>query len=123
VAAELIGPCRCPLCGGKARLTLAKSQLAVITCNGCNFQGFARSDRSDELLRGMRLAVDAAPVATVATSPAGTSEAAAPAPVRTDPLPAPVRTGATPPTTSQPAPAKPSSAQRAARSGWLGLNL
>lgn len=61
MAAELIGRCKCPLCNSdKARLTLAKSQLAVITCNGCNFQGFARSDRSDELLRA-RLVADPAP--------------------------------------------------------------
>jgi hypothetical protein len=60
MAAELIGRCRCPLCrSDKARLSLAKSGLPVITCNGCNFQGFARSDRSDELLRGLIVAAPA----------------------------------------------------------------
>ena len=57
MAAELIGRCRCPVCGSdKARLTLAKSQLAVLTCNGCNFQGFARSGTSDEKLRSFVIA-------------------------------------------------------------------
>jgi hypothetical protein len=84
VAADLIGRCRCPVCGGdKARLSLAKSRLVVLTCNGCNFQGFARSDRSDEKLRA--LLVD--PVRTGDPEPAPTPE-----PVRTaPPVPAPVQ--------------------------------
>jgi hypothetical protein len=51
--AELIGVGRCPIgCGStKARYTLSAKQLAVGTCNACNCQVFARSDRSDELLR------------------------------------------------------------------------
>lgn len=50
--AELIGNCSCPLCGNnKARVKLSKAQLAVLTCNSCNCQLFARSDRSDELVR------------------------------------------------------------------------
>jgi len=57
MAAELIGLCKCPLCGStKAKLTLAKSGLPVLTCNGCNTQMFARSDRSDDLMRGLILA-------------------------------------------------------------------
>lgn len=93
MAAESIGRCKCPVCGSdKARLSLAKSRLSVLTCNGCNFQGFARSDRSDELLRAR---IVAEPVRTEPT------EAPAPAPVRTAPAaapnPTPVRTGNPPP--------------------------
>ena len=89
MAAELIGRCTCPVCKGRARLTLARTQLPVITCNGCNFQGFARSDRSDALLRALVVPGDDA----------------APEPVRTEPppppKPAPVRT---PEPVQQPAP-------------------
>lgn len=54
MAAETIGRCTCPLCrSDRARLSLAKSGLPVITCNACNFQGFARSDRSDAALRSL----------------------------------------------------------------------
>jgi hypothetical protein len=76
MAAELIGRCTCPVCHGRARLTLARTQLSVLTCNGCNFQGFARSDRSDGLLRGLLVA----------------SDEPTPDPVRTAPAPEPVRT-------------------------------
>jgi hypothetical protein len=70
-----IGAGRCPCCGSlKARFTVSKSQLAVVTCNACNFQGFSRSDRSDELLRA---AIQAAPVAPVEAQPA---QATPPAP-------------------------------------------
>lgn len=80
MAAELIGRCRCPVCkSDKARLSLAKSQLAVITCNGCNFQGFARSERSDELLRAL---IVAAPAAEPAPAPE-------PAPAKAEQLPPP----------------------------------
>lgn len=52
--ADLIGVGRCPIgCGShKARYTLSAKSLAVATCNACNCQVFARSDRSDETLRG-----------------------------------------------------------------------
>lgn len=51
--AELIGVGRCPIgCGStKARYTLTVKNLACGTCNACNTQVFARSDRSDEVLR------------------------------------------------------------------------
>ncbi len=51
--ADLIGTGRCPVgCGSeKARYTLSSKMLAVATCNACNCQVFARSDRSDEVLR------------------------------------------------------------------------
>jgi len=49
---NVIGRGRCPCCGNiKARFSVSKKQLAVVTCNACNFQGFARSDASDEALR------------------------------------------------------------------------
>lgn len=97
MAAEQIGRGKCPICGsGKARFSVSRSLLAVVTCNGCNFQGFARSDRSDELLR--------AHIATEKPEPDP-----APDPVRTEieppaPAPEPVRTA--------PPPAAP------ARMGW-----
>lgn len=92
MAAETIGRGKCPVCGGsKARFTVTKSQLACVTCNGCNFQGFARSDRSDELLRAL--------IATEKPEPEP-----APEPVRTapapEPAPEPVRTPSPPPATS-----------------------
>lgn len=95
MAAELIGLCRCPLCrSDKARLTLAKTGLPVLTCNACNFQGFARSDRSDEAMRAL-----------LATEPAPT-----PAPAPADPPePQPAPKPAEPPTPQhkpEPAPVK-----------------
>lgn len=47
-----IGLGSCPVCKSpKAHYTLSKKNLVCVTCNACNFQGFARSDRSDEILR------------------------------------------------------------------------
>lgn len=108
MAAESLGRCRCPVCkSDKARLTLAKSQLVVLTCNGCNFQGFARSDKSDELLRA-RLIPEGAPAMPT------------PEPVRETP-PAPVRTAPAPinpPATVRTAPAEPVPVQATARPTW-----
>lgn len=89
MAAESIGPARCPFCGSRARLSLAKSQLPVLTCNGCQTQSFARSDRSDGLFRALLItaapapepAPDPAPAPTPAPTPA--PAAIPPAPVRT----------------------------------------
>lgn len=88
MAAELIGPARCPVCSGdKARLSLAKSKLTVLTCNGCNLQVFARSDRSDEKLRLLLLAESAAPAKAPTPAPVQAME---PVPaVRTAPAPTP----------------------------------
>lgn len=85
MAAELIGRCRCPLCSGTARLSLAKTGLAVVTCNGCNFQGFARSDNSDARLRALVVREPAAPAPEPAPEPAP----APPAPVPPAPPPKP----------------------------------
>lgn len=50
--AERIGQGSCPVCASpKARYTLSKKQLICVTCDACNVQIFARSDRSDQLLR------------------------------------------------------------------------
>lgn len=93
MAAELIGRCRCPVCkSDRARLSLAKSRLSVITCNGCNFQGFARSDKADELLRA-RLVIEAPPVPAAPPAPVRTESAPPPAPPK---APEPVRTAPTP---------------------------
>jgi hypothetical protein len=51
MAAEKLGDGICPLCKGAMRVSLSKNSLAVMTCNSCNCQLFARSGRSDELLR------------------------------------------------------------------------
>lgn len=89
--ADLIGTGRCPVgCGSaKARYTLSAKKLAVGTCNACNCQVFARSDRSDELLRanivGAAPAPDAVPV-DKPSAPAPDHPVADPAPVK------PVRT-------------------------------
>lgn len=71
-----LGTGRCPVCGSiKARFTLSSKQLAVVTCNACNFQGFARSEHSDEKLRSL-----ITPEATPAPAPAPAADApAAPA--------------------------------------------
>lgn len=68
-----LGQGTCPVCRSpKARFTLSGKGLCVITCNGCNFQGFARSERSDELLRDLipKAAADPAPGADPAPPPA-----------------------------------------------------
>lgn len=86
MAAELIGLARCPVpnCGSdRARLTLAKNGLTVITCNACNFQGFSRSDRSDSGLRSLLVkqpapAAPPAPVSAPAPAPAAAQQAARP---------------------------------------------
>lgn len=78
--AKTIGAGRCPCCGStKARYTVSKSQLAVVTCNACNFQGFSRSDRSDEMLRANIIAQPAQAEPTPAPTPAK-QETPAPAP-------------------------------------------
>ena len=79
MAAETIGRCKCPLCGSdKARLSLAKSGLPVLTCNGCNTQAFARSDRSDELMRRL-IVTELAPAKAPAAAPAQPAPATPPA--------------------------------------------
>lgn len=81
MAAVLIGRARCPLCSSdRARLTLAKSELPVLTCNGCNLQVFARSTNSDARMRAL--------VIEPAASPAAPEPQPAPATVPTPPPPA-----------------------------------
>lgn len=47
-----IGLYRCPCCGSeKARVTVSKAGLAVVTCNRCHCQMFARSEVSDDHIR------------------------------------------------------------------------
>ncbi len=95
-AATRIGLGRCPVCASpKAHFTLSKKGLVCVTCNGCNFQGFARSERSDEILRGHigkddqvaapppAPAAAPAPVARIETRPSSPGEPApTPAPAR-----------------------------------------
>lgn len=84
-----LGQGTCPVCRSpKARFTLSGKGLCVITCNGCNFQGFARSERSDELLRDLiPKQVDPAPPAPAP----GPAPEPAPAPPAPPPPPAPRR--------------------------------
>lgn len=64
-----IGRCRCPVCGSpKASVRVSAKQLAYIVCDACNVQAFARSDRSDELIRS-RLEVAATAAAAPAAAP------------------------------------------------------
>jgi hypothetical protein len=47
-----IGSCTCPICSSrKAEVRVSAKQLAYLVCNACNFQGFARSEQSDRLMR------------------------------------------------------------------------
>lgn len=92
-AREQIGRCKCPVCGStRASLRLSAKQLSYLTCNACNFQGFARSDASDEKLRAL-LVAEPTPAAEPAPETAPTPE-----PVRTNvaPAPEPVRTAERP---------------------------
>ena len=89
MAGNLIGMARCPFCGSRARLTLAKTELPVLTCSACIVQAFARSERSDLAVRALLIANEPAPapapVPTAAPAPAA-APAAAP-----EPPPAPRR--------------------------------
>ncbi len=82
---KLIGLGCCPVCSSlKARFTVSKKQLACMTCNACNSQIFARSDRSDELLR-KRITPTEAPAAEFSPPAAAAAEpplAPAPAPAK-----------------------------------------
>lgn len=74
-----LGTGRCPVCASsKARYTLSAKGLSVITCNACNFQGFARSERSDELLRA-NIIPEVPPAAAPAPAAAAADQAPAPA--------------------------------------------
>jgi hypothetical protein len=79
--ADLIGTGRCAIgCGSnKARYSVSAKQLAVCTCNACNMQVFARSDRSDEILRANIIKADPAPADPPAADPAPSLPADQPA--------------------------------------------
>lgn len=54
MASEFVGFARCPLCSSpKAKVTLTKVRLTCLTCGACSCQVFARSERSDEKVRGL----------------------------------------------------------------------
>lgn len=69
MAAAFLGYCACPLCSGQARVTLSKNDFPVLWCAHCGIQLFARSDRSDELIRD-RIKPQAEPAAEPAAQPA-----------------------------------------------------
>lgn len=91
MAAEKIGKARCPLCGGVASVSLSKSQLTVLTMNCCQAQLFTRSDRSDELVRGLMLPAEKPAPAAPEIQPVPT-ETKKPDPIKND-KPAPFRWG------------------------------
>lgn len=62
--AEAIGRMKCPICSSKrARVSVSTKGRCCITCNACHFQGFARSDYSDTLIRSVMTPEAAARVA------------------------------------------------------------
>lgn len=93
--AEKVGTATCPLCRKPARVSLMKTKLVCLTCNSCNMQLFARSDRSDELVRALIVPdakpaaeakpAEAAPAPAVQQETAPAAAAAEPAPVRAEP--------------------------------------
>lgn len=91
MAAEKLGDGICPLCKGAMRVSLSKNNLAVMTCNSCNCQLFARSGRSDELLRDCITRPANAPEPEPAPPPS--TKPAAPAVVLPAPPAAPARFG------------------------------
>lgn len=92
MAAEKIGDGTCPLCQGVARVSLSKSGLTVMTCNGCNMQLFTRSGRSDELVRS-RIKLSDGPAPAAAPIPLPVSVAPAVAAAAPVPAPKPARIG------------------------------
>ena len=81
MASEIIGACKCPVCGSdKASLRLSTKQLAYLHCNTCHCQCFSRSDVSDSKLRGLLIAKPEPELGLpVATVPAALIAAPAPA--------------------------------------------
>lgn len=83
----LIGHFTCGICGSdRARVTLSKARLPVITCQRCHSQTFARGDLSDDLVRAKLRPVEA----PAPERPREPAEAAAPSPSTPIP-PAPER--------------------------------
>lgn len=75
-----IGRCKCPVCqSDRAHLRVSSKGLAYVVCNSCQAQVFARSDRSDELLRAMHRP-EPDPIGDPAPTPAPAPEPAPPAP-------------------------------------------
>ena len=75
--ADTIGHGKCPLCGGRARVSLSKAQLAVMTMNCCKAQLFCRGDESDRLVRSL---IEAAPPPEPPAAPPPEPAMQAPAP-------------------------------------------
>lgn len=88
-----IAGCTCPICSSrKAEIRLSAKQLAYLVCNACNFQGFARSEQSDRLLRERALP-EGEPGPEPKPAPAAPLPGTRPAPV---PAPKPFTWGAFP---------------------------
>ncbi len=120
--ATLIGKASCPLCGSKkARVTLSKAGLSVLTCNSCNCQLFARSDRSDELLRAQLIpesAGDAPAVAVPKASDGQPAERATAAASNERAGESPAATAPAPEPSGSPTVAAATKPKKSARSSW-----
>jgi hypothetical protein len=80
-----IGRARCPICStDRARLRVSAKSLAYITCDSCNAQVFARSDRSDEKLRALHVK-EAAPAVSAVIEQAAPAPAAPAKPATVEP--------------------------------------
>ena len=81
MASEIIGACKCPVCGSdKASLRLSAKQLSYVHCNTCHIQCFSRSDVSDTKLRGLLIAAKPEPELEQQLPAAAAPIVAAPAP-------------------------------------------
>lgn len=73
----------CPVCNSaRARFGITSKGLLCCTCDACNCQVFARSDRSDELMQARIVAEPAAPIAAPAAPAPAAPAPAAPVPKR-----------------------------------------
>lgn len=68
--APVIGQFTCPLCRSpRAKVSLSKASLPVVTCSNCHTQIFARSDRSDRFVRDAMRPLETAPPAETVDAP------------------------------------------------------
>lgn len=80
MASEIIGACKCPVCGStKASLRLSAKQLSYVHCNTCHCQCFSRSDVSDTKMRGLLILGEAKPEPELEQPPIAAAPAPAPA--------------------------------------------
>lgn len=86
-ARDVLGQCSCPVCSSdRASARLSAKGLAYVVCDACNSQVFARSGKSDQLLRDRIKAqskpADPAPNPVPAADPTPAPQPAPPEPAR-----------------------------------------